>query len=430
MNDTPAREAPTAGFRNAAWTSESLPDDCKTIVKPLRTADNAATNGFLFARGNEKTVVCIMHPREFLATHYLIPHILAAGCAAWTQASRWVGNDLRLEHETVLLDVAAAMTWLREAGFEKIILLGNSGGAGLYCFYNQQSLLDPGKRLARTPGGRPTALPKASMPPADGIILVSPHPGQGKLLQNCIDPSITDESDPFTRDTALDFMNPANGFNEPPNPSGYSADFIARFRTAQHARVEKLDAIAKNLIAERMAARKRGADHGAQSEQARGMGQRLQEAPLIVAAVDLSESQHELAAMLQFTVGRILQISPEARLTCLNVFKTSRLGVDQMLDETGKSIHLQRLIELKDWATPLDLPEERMSFHVLEAPDAAAAIIHFARLNQVDHLVMGARAASPFRRYLGSVSAQVVAEAPCSVTIIRLPEKTAEPQED
>lgn len=165
-------------------------------------------------------------------------------------------------------------------------------------------------------------------------------------------------------------------------------------------------------------------------EEARGMGQRLQEAPLIVAAVDLSESQHELAAMLQFTVGRILQISPEARLTCLNVFKTSRLGVDQMLDETGKSIHLQRLIELKDWATPLDLPEERMSFHVLEAPDAAAAIIHFARLNQVDHLVMGARAASPFRRYLGSVSAQVVAEAPCSVTIIRLPEKTAESQED
>jgi len=69
--------AHTAGFRNAAWTSETLPDDCRTIVKPLRTIDNAATNGFLFARGGEKTVVCIMHPREFLATHYLIPHILA-----------------------------------------------------------------------------------------------------------------------------------------------------------------------------------------------------------------------------------------------------------------------------------------------------------------------------------------------------------------
>ncbi len=155
-----------------------------------------------------------------------------------------------------------------------------------------------------------------------------------------------------------------------------------------------------------------------------GMVSRLTEAPLIVAAIDLRESQHELAAALQFTVKRMLQISPEARLTCLNVFKTSRIGIDEMVDETGSSLHLQRLIELKAWADPLQLPQERLSFHVLEAPDPAAAIIHYVRLNQVDHLVMGARAASPFRRFLGSVSAQVVAEAPCSVTIIRLPERS------
>ncbi len=271
------KAAPTAGFRNAAWTSEALPDDCKTIVKPLRTVDNAATNGFLFARGGEKTVVCIMHPREFLATHYLIPHILAAGCAAWTQASRSVGNDLRLEHESVILDVAAAMVFLREAGFEKIVLLGNSGGAGLYCFYNQQSLLAPDKRLARTPGGRPTALAKADMPAADGIILVSPHPGQGKLLQNCIDPAVADEGDPLKSDPALDFMNPANGFNEPPQPSKYSVDFIARFREGQRARVERLDRIAKDLIAERMAARKRGADSGNQQDRVRGSFQQIME---------------------------------------------------------------------------------------------------------------------------------------------------------
>jgi pimeloyl-ACP methyl ester carboxylesterase len=269
--------APTAGFRNAAWTSETLPDDCRTIVKPLRTIDNAATNGFLFARGGEKTVVCIMHPREFLATHYLIPHILAAGCAAWTQASRTVGNDLRLEHESVILDVAAAMVWLREAGFEKIILLGNSGGAGLYCFYNQQSLLAADKRLARTPGGRPTALAKADMPPADGIILVSPHPGQGKLLQNCIDPAVVDERRPLESDPSLDFMSRANGFAEPPNSSSYSAYFTARFREGQRARVERLDRIARELIAERMAARKRGADSGDRNDRVRGSFQQIME---------------------------------------------------------------------------------------------------------------------------------------------------------
>ncbi len=277
MSEQNAGTSPTAGFRNAAWTSESLPSDCRTIVKPLRTIDNAATNGFLFARGNEKTVVCIMHPREFLATHYLIPHILAAGCAAWTQASRTVGNDLRLEHEAILLDVAAAMSWLREAGFEKIILLGNSGGAGLYCFYNQQSLLAPEKRLQRTPGGRPVPLAKADMPAADGIILVSPHPGQGKLLQNCIDPSVTDESDPLSSDLSLDFMNSANGFQPPPAPSKYEEAFVARFREGQKKRVEKLDSIARDLIAERMAARKRAVDNGTQDDRIRGSFQKIME---------------------------------------------------------------------------------------------------------------------------------------------------------
>ena len=36
-------------------------------------------------------------------------------------------------------------------------------------------------------------------------------------------------------------------------------------------------------------------------------------------------------------------------------------------------------------------------------------------------IVIGARASSALRRYLGSVSAQVVAEAPCTVTVVRTP---------
>ena len=262
--------APTAGFRNAAWTSDNLPEGVRTLVKPLRTLDGAATNGFLYARGGERTVVCIMHPREFLATHYLIPDILRAGCAAWTQASRSVGNDLRLEHEIVLHDVAAAQAWLRETGFERIVLLGNSGGAGLYAFYNQQALLAPDARIARTPGGRPTRLGEATMPEADGIILVSPHPGQGRLLLGCIDPAVTDEADPLASDPALDFLEPANGFREPPEPSRFDPAFLARHRAGQVARVERLDARAAALISERMEARRAAKRTGARDDRIRG----------------------------------------------------------------------------------------------------------------------------------------------------------------
>ncbi len=266
---------PTAGFRNAGWTMEHLPEGTSVLAQPLETQDGAATNGFLFSRGSPKTVVCIMHPREFLATHYLIPDILAAGCAAWTQASRSVGNDLRLEHEIVLHDVAAAMRRLRDLGFEKIVLLGNSGGASLYMFYNQQALLAPEARLARTPGGRPTKLADETMPVADGIVLVAPHPGQGLLLMNAIDPSVTDESDPFAADPSLDFTSSDNGFREPPQSASYAPEFVDRYRAAQRARVARLDEIARASIAERMAARKRAKDGGSHEDTKRGAYQQI-----------------------------------------------------------------------------------------------------------------------------------------------------------
>ena len=34
---------------------------------------------------------------------------------------------------------------------------------------------------------------------------------------------------------------------------------------------------------------------------------------------------------------------------------------------------------------------------------------------------MGARGSSPLRRYLGSISSEVVARAPCTVTVVRQP---------
>ena len=43
-----------------------------------------------------------------------------------------------------------------------------------------------------------------------------------------------------------------------------------------------------------------------------------------------------------------------------------------------------------------------------------------AELLGLDHIVLGARAASLKRKVLGSVSAEVAAEAPCSVTVVRV----------
>jgi len=254
--------AVTAGFLNTDWSPRDVPEGTVTRNIVLRTADNAAVTGSLYRRGNPETVVCVMHPREFMACHYLIPDIVDAGCAAWSQGSRSVGNDLRLEHELALFDVAAGLSFLRSQGFRNIVLLGNSGGASLYAFYVQQSALAGARRLARTPGGRPTKLDTLTMPEIDGFVFVAPHPGQGILLTGCIDPSVTDERDPLSVDSSLDALDPGNGFSEPPSPSKYSAQFLERYRAGQQARVARLDTIAKDLIAARMDARKRARDGG------------------------------------------------------------------------------------------------------------------------------------------------------------------------
>ena len=85
-----AREA-TAGFRNASWIMTGLPADVAVSVHPLQTQDGAAVNGFLYAKESAE----IMHPREFLATHYLVPDLVSAGYAVFTQTARSVGNDMR-----------------------------------------------------------------------------------------------------------------------------------------------------------------------------------------------------------------------------------------------------------------------------------------------------------------------------------------------
>lgn len=245
----------TAGLRGAYWDPERVPDGLRLTVHPLRTHDGQVVSGYLFSRGGEGTVAVVAHPREHLVANYLAAELAGQGLAVFLPAPRLIGNDIRLEHETAIADLAASMRFLRESGFKRIIQVGNSGGGPLFAFYNQQALLAPEKRIARTPAGKPTELAQIDMIPADGMVFVSAHLGQGRLLMNCIDPSVADERDPLSVDPSLDPFSPANGFSA--KGARYSADFAARYRHAQAERVTRLDATAREMVAERLAARKR-----------------------------------------------------------------------------------------------------------------------------------------------------------------------------
>lgn len=248
----------TAGLRATQWGDDALPEGARLTVHSLRAADGASVTGYLFARGGERTVVCSMHPRELVVTSYLVPEILKGGCAVWIQGARTVGSDLRLEHETALLDLAAGQLFLRDArGFQQRVLQGTSGGGPLAAFYCQQAGLPAAQRIRVSPGGRPTGLDQAELPVADGVIFISAHLGQGHLMMNVIDPSVVDEADPLEVERGLSAFEASNGFRKPPESSSYAPEFLVRYRAAQESRVEKIDAKAKALVARKAEARQR-----------------------------------------------------------------------------------------------------------------------------------------------------------------------------
>ena len=120
------------------------PDVRKTIVH-LEATDTAQSFGVLYrppAR-EPKTAVYLMHPRAEFSRHYVVPGLTARGYAVFGHNSRYLNNDTDMVHERLLFDIAAGMRYLKEAGFERIVLLGNSGGGSLLGFYQSQASRKP-----------------------------------------------------------------------------------------------------------------------------------------------------------------------------------------------------------------------------------------------------------------------------------------------
>lgn len=161
-----------------------------------------------------------------------------------------------------------------------------------------------------------------------------------------------------------------------------------------------------------------------------GVARQQSLAPILAVALDLAEAVEGDAAQaeLRAAVRRILASLPGARLACLHVQRQNLVAPDSDLDKEGRNRHALALARLKQWAAPLGLPEERVTFHVLEAVGVAAALLHYVTVNPVDHIVLGARLPSLRRRWLGSVSAELAEKAPCSVTVVR-PRRVEEEQD-
>ena len=146
----------------------------------------------------------------------------------------------------------------------------------------------------------------------------------------------------------------------------------------------------------------------------------LAQASQILVALDPDVGRDTLLHALLAEVRRAAAADANSRIICVTVLEPDISTEQDNGHEIVNSLYTRRLVELHHWAAELQLPANRLRFHVLEGTNAAAVLVEYARQNHVDHIILGARGSSVLRRILGSVSTRVVAEAPCTVTVIRM----------
>ena len=127
--------------------------------------------------------------------------------------------------------------------------------------------------------------------------------------------------------------------------------------------------------------------------------------PVIVVAIAGHETGEPFFEALRAATRRRIAAGSGCRVACMTVVPPAAA----LNDDTPTGRHIKQLVSLRRWAKPLGLPEERLTYHVLESDQPAAALLDYATVNEVEEILMGP----------GKDAAQVVTQAPCSVTVVR-----------
>lgn len=180
--------------------------------------------------GRPKTAFIATHYNVDFSEHYPAEYLAQRGYGYLGWNTRFRGNEAFFILEHALIDIGAGVRWLKEeAGVERVVIVGNSGGGSLMGAYQSQAS-EP--NITATRG---LSLPEAvlDLPPCDYYVSLNAHAGRPEVLTAWMDPAIPDETDPASTDGALSMYNPDNG---PP----YGEDFVRRYRAAQEARNHRI----------------------------------------------------------------------------------------------------------------------------------------------------------------------------------------------
>jgi pimeloyl-ACP methyl ester carboxylesterase len=190
-----------------------------------------------------KTLFFFMHPSTSMDVLPVPRHLAASGLHVLCARNRYYRNDSALIFEKVLLDFGAWMRHAREVlGYDRIVIVGWSGGGPLAVFYQAQaerpSIID-------TPAGDPVDVAGAKLIPGDAVIFQAGSVSRARILVEALDPSVTSEAEPDNRNLRLDLYHPDNPVKPP-----YPVDFLAEYRAAQRQRMDRITLWVRDRLAD------------------------------------------------------------------------------------------------------------------------------------------------------------------------------------
>jgi pimeloyl-ACP methyl ester carboxylesterase len=191
--------------------------------------------------GTSKTLFFFMHPVTPMDVLPVPRSLAESGAHVLCGRTRYFKNDAALIFEKTLLDFGA---WIRHAkeqlGYEKVVLVGWSGGGALSMFYQSQA---ENPTIVDTPYGDPVDVAGAGLIPADAVVFQAANASRARALLEALDASVRDELNPEDRDPRLDLYRPENAALRP-----YSADFLAEYRATQLARMRRITSAVRDRL--------------------------------------------------------------------------------------------------------------------------------------------------------------------------------------
>jgi serine/threonine protein kinase len=136
-------------------------------------------------------------------------------------------------------------------------------------------------------------------------------------------------------------------------------------------------------------------------------------ASVVLVAIATHHRNEKRNEAIRAELRREVASDPRTRLACVAVIRPAADPAE------ATTTRIRELLVLRHWTEPLNVPPGQVTHQVIESLDPVEALLDYARRNAVDRMIVGAPPADAPLGSVGTVAIRLMADAPCTVTIVR-----------